>query len=116
MSQGTVLVVDDELEIGALVQDILEDESYQVILASDAAQARERCLEQKPDVVLLDIWMPDEDGISLLKDWFQTNDDFCPVIMMSGHGTIETAVEATRLGACDFLEKPLVHGKTYFGC
>ena len=111
MSQGTVLVVDDELEIGALVQDILEDESYQVILASDAAQARERCQEQKPDVVLLDIWMPDEDGISLLKDWFQTNDDFCPVIMMSGHGTIETAVEATRLGACDFLEKPLSMAK-----
>jgi DNA-binding NtrC family response regulator len=93
------------------VQDILEDESYQVILASDAAQARERCLEQKPDVVLLDIWMPDEDGISLLKDWFQSNDDFCPVIMMSGHGTIETAVEATRLGAYDFLEKPLSMAK-----
>ncbi len=111
MSQGTVLVVDDESEIGALVQDILEDESYQVILASDAAQARERCLEQKPDVVLLDIWMPDEDGISLLKDWFQSNDDFCPVIMMSGHGTIETAVEATRLGAYDFLEKPLSMAK-----
>ncbi len=111
MNQSTVLVVDDELEIGALVQDILEDEGYQVILASDAAQARERCLEQQPDVVLLDIWMPDEDGISLLKDWFQSNDDFCPVIMMSGHGTIETAVEATRLGAYDFLEKPLSMAK-----
>jgi DNA-binding NtrC family response regulator len=111
MSQGTVLVVDDELEIGALVQDILEDEGYQVLLANNAAQARVRCLEQNPDVVLLDIWMPDEDGISLLKDWFRSNDNFCPVIMMSGHGTIETAVEATRLGAYEFLEKPLSMAK-----
>jgi DNA-binding NtrC family response regulator len=111
MSQGTVLVVDDELEIGALIQDILEDEGYQVLLANDAAQARVRCLEQTPDVVLLDIWMPDEDGISLLKDWFQSDDEFCPVIMMSGHGTIETAVEATRLGAYEFLEKPLSMAK-----
>ncbi len=111
MSQGTVLVVDDEIEIGALVQDILEDEGYQVFLATDAAQARIRCLEQTPDLVLLDIWMPDEDGISLLKDWFRSNDGFCPVIMMSGHGTIETAVEATRLGAYEFLEKPLSMAK-----
>ncbi|HFD11134.1 MAG TPA: sigma-54-dependent Fis family transcriptional regulator [Crenotrichaceae bacterium] len=111
MSQGTVLVVDDELEIGALVQDILEDEGYQVLLATDAAQARVRCIEQKPDLVLLDIWMPDEDGISLLKDWFHSNEEFCPVIIMSGHGTIETAVEATRLGAYEFLEKPLSMSK-----
>ncbi|MCH9699596.1 MAG: sigma-54 dependent transcriptional regulator [Gammaproteobacteria bacterium] len=111
MSQGTVLVVDDELEIGALVQDILEDEGYKVLLASDAGQARTRCLEQNPDLVLLDIWMPDEDGISLLKEWFQSDENFCPVIMMSGHGTIETAVEATRLGAYEFLEKPLSMAK-----
>jgi DNA-binding NtrC family response regulator len=111
MSHGTVLVVDDEIEIGALVQDILEDEGYQVLLANDAAQARVCCLEHHPDVVLLDIWMPDEDGISLLKDWFQSDDNFCPVIMMSGHGTIETAVEATRLGAYEFLEKPLSMAK-----
>ena len=106
-SASSVLVVDDEVDIRELVKDILEDEGYQVSTAEDGASARHALRERRPDLILLDIWMPDLDGISLLKEWFEGDGLPCPVIMMSGHGTVETAVEATRLGAYDFLEKPL---------
>jgi len=106
-----ILVVDDEPDIRQLVGDILEDEGYEVALAENGAQARAMYKERRPDLVLLDIWMPDIDGISLLKEWQQEGESFAPVIMMSGHGTVETAVEATRLGAYDFLEKPLSFAK-----
>lgn len=107
MSKGYVLVVDDEPDIRVTVKDILEDEAYQVGTADSAPEARRLLRDRRPDVVLLDIWMPDLDGISLLKEWADEGELPCPVIMMSGHGTVETAVEATRLGAYDFLEKPL---------
>jgi two-component system, NtrC family, nitrogen regulation response regulator NtrX len=106
-----ILVVDDEPDIRQLVGDILEDEEYEVALAENGAHARAMYKEHRPDLVLLDIWMPDIDGISLLKEWQQEGESFAPVIMMSGHGTVETAVEATRLGAYDFLEKPLSFAK-----
>jgi DNA-binding NtrC family response regulator len=102
-----ILVVDDEPEIRELLQDILEDESYEVSVAENAEAARKAWQIRKPDLILLDIWMPDSDGISVLKEWLKAGSDPSPVIMMSGHGTVETAVEATRLGAYDFLEKPL---------
>lgn len=104
---SSILVVDDEPGILALVKDILEDEGYDVDVAEDAATARAARRNRRPNLVLLDIWMPDTDGISLLREWSESNPGDAPVIMMSGHGTIETAVEATRLGAYDFLEKPL---------
>jgi DNA-binding NtrC family response regulator len=107
MASGLVLVVDDEPDIRSTVKEILEDEGYQVVVASDAAAAREARQAARPDVVLLDIWMPDLDGISLLREWSASGALTCPVIMMSGHGTVETAVEATRLGAYDFVEKPI---------
>ncbi len=107
---ATVLVVDDEPEIRRLLQEILEDEHYNVLVADSAATARDLFHRHHPDAVLLDIWMPGTDGITLLKEWAQGGLDV-PVIMMSGHGTIETAVEATRLGAYDFIEKPLSTGK-----
>ena len=107
MSTPHILVVDDEPDIRDLVRDILEDEKYSVGTAEDAANARDALRDRRPDLILLDIWMPDLDGISLLKEWSQDRGLACPVIMMSGHGTVETAVEATRLGAYDFLEKPL---------
>jgi DNA-binding NtrC family response regulator len=107
MSAAHILVVDDEPDIRELVRDILEDENYAVSTAEDAAAARQALRDRRPDLILLDIWMPDLDGISLLKEWSQGRGLPCPVIMMSGHGTVETAVEATRLGAYDFLEKPL---------
>ncbi len=110
MPKKTILVVDDEPDIRQLLQDILEDEGYGVEGAENAGAARRQRLEHNPDLILLDIWMPDEDGISLLKDWLK-EDGLCPVIMMSGHATVETAVEATRLGAYDFLEKPLSMAK-----
>ena len=110
MTQPNILVVDDEPDIRQLLQEILEDEGYEVHAAENAASARHLRIERKPDLILLDIWMPDEDGISLLKDWLR-DDTLCPVIMMSGHATVETAVEATRLGAYDFLEKPLSMAK-----
>lgn len=112
MNKTQILVVDDEPDIRELVKDILEDEGFEVTTAKDADSAREARRARKPDLILLDIWMPDTDGISLLKEWSAsspTND--LPVIMMSGHGTVETAVEATRLGAYDFLEKPLSMAK-----
>jgi two-component system nitrogen regulation response regulator NtrX len=110
MMKANILVVDDEPDIRQLLQEILEDESYEVHAAENAATARHLRAERKPDLILLDIWMPDEDGITLLKDWLR-EDELCPVIMMSGHATVETAVEATRLGAYDFLEKPLSMAK-----
>jgi DNA-binding NtrC family response regulator len=102
-----ILVVDDEPEICALIREILEDEGYKVSVAENAEQARSIKSENRPDLILLDIWMPDTDGITLLKEWKQSMQPPPPVIMMSGHGTVETAVEATRLGAYDYLEKPL---------
>ncbi len=111
MADGKILIVDDESEIRELVGDILRDEGYQVREAGHAAEARLKVNEAPPDMVLLDIWMPDMDGISLLKEWRQQGSLPFHVVMMSGHGTIETAVEATRLGAYDFLEKPLSMAK-----
>ena len=107
MNTAHILVVDDEPDICVLVKDILEDEGYDVTTALDAKSARNARRQRRPDLVLLDIWMPDVDGISLLKEWAEEDDMLMPVIMISGHGTIETAVEATRLGAWDYLEKPL---------
>lgn len=107
MSTTHILVVDDEPDIRELLRDILQDEGYEVAVAEDAETARRARLEQQPDLALLDIWMPDVDGITLLKEWQEGDVARFPVIMMSGHGTIETAVEATRLGAHDFVEKPL---------
>ena len=111
MIKSKVLIVDDEPDIRQLLSEILEDEGYVVSIAESGSEARKRMNEQRPDLILLDIWMPDEDGISLLKDWLKNGYLDCPVIMMSGHATIETAVEATRLGAHDFLEKPLSMAK-----
>lgn len=107
MTARQVLVVDDEVGIRELLSDILRDEGYQVKLAENAAQARDWRQQERPDLVLLDIWMPDCDGISLLKEWGNGGLLTMPVVMMSGHGTIDTAVEATRIGAFDFLEKPI---------
>ncbi|MFA6970852.1 MAG: response regulator [Gallionella sp.] len=102
-----ILVVDDEVGIRELLAEILFDEGYQVQLAENAEQARRFRHESEPDLVLLDIWMPDTDGVALLKEWVEQDLLTMPVVMMSGHGTIETAVEATRIGAVDFLEKPI---------
>jgi two-component system nitrogen regulation response regulator NtrX len=111
MSAARILVVDDESEIRTLIKDILADEGYEVEVAADGTQARVLLAQQEPDVVLLDIWMPDIDGITLLREWSQPHGLPCSVVMMSGHGTVETAVEATRLGAADFIEKPLSMAK-----
>lgn len=107
MATKEILVVDDEIGIRELLSEILFDEGYQVALAENAQQAREYRLNKVPDLVLLDIWMPDMDGLSLLKEWVAQDLLTMPVVMMSGHGTIETALEATRIGAADFLEKPI---------
>ena len=107
MSGPHILVVDDEADIRGLLKEILSEEGYEVDVAANAAQARASRARQVPDLVLLDIWMPDVDGITLLREWSAAATDGCPVVMMSGHGTVETAVEATRLGAFDFVEKPL---------
>ncbi len=106
-----ILIVDDEPDIRELVSDILADEGYRVTVAADAAAARQSVLQSPPDLVLLDIWMPDTDGITLLRQWCQEGELAYPVIMMSGHGNIETAVEATKLGAWDFIEKPIALAK-----
>ncbi len=109
---GYILVVDDEPEIRRLIREILEDEHYRVVTAENAAAARAAYAHERPDLVLLDIWMPDTDGITLLKEWAAAGRvPQVPVVMISGHGTVETAVEATRLGAYDFIEKPLSMGK-----
>lgn len=102
-----ILVVDDEVGIRELLSEILYDEGHTVELAENAAQARAARSRMRPDLVLLDIWMPDTDGVSLLKEWGAQGLLDMPVIMMSGHATIDTAVEATRIGAMDFLEKPI---------
>ena len=107
MNTSKILVVDDESDIRRLLQEILTEEGYEVEVAADAGQARAARARQTPDLVLLDIWMPDTDGITLLREWSNEASDACPVVMMSGHGTVDTAVEATRLGAYDFVEKPL---------
>lgn len=107
MTARQLLVVDDEIGIRELLRDILQDEGYHVRLAENAAEAREWRQKNRPDLVLLDIWMPDCDGISLLKEWGNSGLLTMPVVMMSGHGTIDTAVEATKIGAFDFLEKPI---------
>ena len=105
--RGHVLVVDDEPDIRSLVTEILGDEGYEVVAAAGAEAARDLRRVRRPDLILLDIWMPGTDGISLLREWSSGGGLDAPVIMMSGHGTIETAIEATRLGAYDFLEKPI---------
>lgn len=102
-----ILVVDDEIGIRELLSEILYDEGHTIELAENAAQARAARLRGRPDLVLLDIWMPDTDGVTLLKEWNATGLLDMPVIMMSGHATIDTAVEATKIGAIDFLEKPI---------
>lgn len=104
---ATILVVDDELGIRDLLSEILNDEGHTVELAENAAQARHIRQQMRPDLVLLDIWMPDTDGVTLLKEWASSSLLNMPVIMMSGHATIDTAVEATRIGATAFLEKPI---------
>ena len=108
---ATILVVDDELGIRALLSEILSDEGHSVEVAENAAQARTLREQCKPDLVLLDIWMPDVDGVTLLKEWGANGQLTMPVIMMSGHGTIDTAVEATKFGAQAFLEKPITMQK-----
>jgi DNA-binding NtrC family response regulator len=107
VSSKEILVVDDEVGIRELLSDILFDEGYRVHMAENAAQAREFRLSRAPDLVLLDIWMPETDGLTLLKEWSEQKLLTMPVVMMSGHGTIETAMEAIRVGAIDFLEKPI---------
>jgi DNA-binding NtrC family response regulator len=104
---ANILVVDDELGIRDLLWEILNDEGHTVELAENASQARTARLRSKPDLVLLDIWMPDTDGVTLLKEWVGAGLLTMPVIMMSGHATVETAVEATKIGAQAFLEKPI---------
>jgi DNA-binding NtrC family response regulator len=104
---ANILVVDDELGIRDLLSEILFDEGHQVELAENAAQAREARQNMRPDLVLLDIWMPDTDGVSLLKEWSTNGLLNMPVIMMSGHATIDTAVDAVKIGAHAFLEKPI---------
>jgi DNA-binding NtrC family response regulator len=108
---ANILVVDDELGIRDLLSEILNDEGHNVELAENAAQARNARQRARPDLVLLDIWMPDTDGVTLLKEWSTTGMLTMPVIMMSGHATIETAVEATKIGAHSFLEKPITMQK-----
>ncbi|MAJ91174.1 MAG: transcriptional regulator [Legionellales bacterium] len=111
MSKRHIIVVDDEPEIRNLVQEILEDEGFTVDVAENAIKARKLIEINKPNLILLDIWMPDIDGITLLKEWKTTFGQEVPIIMMSGHGNVETAVEATRSGAYDFIEKPLSTAK-----
>ena len=110
---ASILVVDDEIGIRELLTEILSDEGHEVRTAENAQQAREACTENVPDLVLLDIWMPDTDGLTLLKEWRRNGLPYMPVVMMSGHGTIDTAVEATKVGALDFLEKPISMKKLF---
>lgn len=107
MTAARILVVDDEDDIRTTISDILEDEGYAVSVAADGAAARTEVARGQPDLILLDVWMPDVDGITLLREWSRDGGMRCPVVILSGHGTVETAVEATRLGAVDFVEKPL---------
>jgi len=107
MTQAHILVVDDEPDIRELVREILEDEGYEVAVAENGEAARTSFARHTPDLVLLDIWMPDVDGITLLREWSAGGGLECPVVVMSGHGSVETAIEATRLGAHDFVQKPI---------
>ncbi|MBL8509680.1 MAG: response regulator, partial [Chitinimonas sp.] len=107
MGSNDILIVDDEIGIRELLSEILQDEGYRVVVAENAAQARQLRNQGRPALVLLDIWMPDTDGVTLLKEWGSNGQLTMPVVMMSGHATIDTAVEATRIGAFDFLEKPI---------
>ncbi len=107
MSAKKILVVDDELGIRELLREILIDEGFEIFLAQNASEARDLKKNKVPDLILLDIWMPDCDGITLLKEWVNEKFLTSPVVMMSGHGTIDTALEATKIGAFDFLEKPI---------
>jgi len=102
-----LLIIDDEKDIRDSLKDILDDEGYEIHQAANALEAKKVKLSQTFDLILLDIWMPDIDGLSLLKEWASNNEINCPVVMMSGHGTIDTAIEATKIGATDFLEKPI---------
>jgi two-component system nitrogen regulation response regulator NtrX len=102
-----LLIIDDEKDIRDSLKDILIDEGYEIHLAENALEAKKLKLSQTFNLILLDIWMPDIDGLSLLKEWASNNEINCPVVMMSGHGTIDTAIEATKIGATDFLEKPI---------
>ncbi len=111
MSIARILVVDDEPDIRDLIADILADEGYAVEQAANVEEARNRKREWQPELILLDIWMPGQDGISLLREWVSAGPLDASVVMMSGHGSIETAVEATRLGAWDFIEKPIALAK-----
>ena len=106
-NQNKILIVDDEPEIRGLMQEILKEEGYLTFAVKNAQEAQKSIADNPPDLVYLDIWMPDKDGVTLLKEWSESNQLNFPVIMISGHATIETAVEATRLGAFDFIEKPL---------
>jgi DNA-binding NtrC family response regulator len=108
---ANILIVDDELGVRELLREVLEDEGHAVALAESATQARVAHDGQSHDLVLLDIWMPDTDGVTLLKEWSSLGLLTVPVVMMSGHATIDTAVEATRMGAFDFLEKPIALAK-----
>jgi len=107
MPSGHILVVDDEPDIRNLVKEILEDEGFEVSIADSGETARQARRMRRPDLILLDIWMDDVDGITLLREWSEGGSLPCPIIIMSGHATVETAVEATRLGAYDFIEKPI---------
>ena len=107
MRSNDILIVDDEIGIRDLLSDILQDEGYTVSLAENAEEARQLRNQTRPAMVLLDIWMPDCDGITLLKEWAKNGQLTMPVVMMSGHASIDTAVEATKIGAMDFLEKPI---------
>ena len=110
MNPARILIVDDEANIRELLQEILSEEGYDVTTAEDAVRAREARRRSSFDLTLLDIWMPETDGISLLKEWADSG-SLGPVVMMSGHATVDTAVEATRLGALDFIEKPVSLGQ-----
>ena len=107
MTKAKILIIDDEEDIRESLTDILRDEGYEIVVAENALKAKEIKSKFRFDLILLDIWMPDCDGISLLKQWAKEKEINCPVIMMSGHGTIDTAIEATKIGAFDFLEKPI---------
>ena len=107
MTKAKILIIDDEKDIRESLSDILKDEGYEIVIAENAVKAKEIKSNLRFDLILLDIWMPDCDGISLLKQWAKDKEINCPVIMMSGHGTIDTAIEATKIGAFDFLEKPI---------
>ncbi|MEN1727326.1 MAG: sigma-54 dependent transcriptional regulator [Pseudomonadota bacterium] len=111
MANARILIVDDEPDIRELVGEILADEGYEIIKAADAAEARELRGQEPPELILLDVWMPGTDGISLLREWRESDTLDCPVVMISGHGSVEAAVEATRLGAFDFIEKPVSMAK-----